>query len=307
MVEATIRFETLPGQQMQIDFGEKWVDIGGERVKVHLFTAVLGYSRRLFIKAFRSEVMASWFTGIEEAFWYFGGITEEILIDNPKSLVKKHDRKTRELELNEKFRFFSSYWGFRPIACAPSRARTKGKVENGVGYGKGNCIAGRRFSSWEEMEGHIERWMREVGDERIHDTTGEKPSSRFERDERCALSPLNGRAPFVQKREVMRKIHNDATVEVDRNRYSVPWKLVGQDVSVHIFDGEVVIFLLPDFIEIARQAECIGKRQRVIAKGHLEGIIRSRVSQEIFSNTGCMPDSLVRSLSIYDEAVQSCL
>lgn len=66
-------------------------------------------------------------------------------------------------------------------ACAPYRARTKGKDERGVGYVKSNAIAGRRFASWPEMEAHLVAWTREIADVRVHGTTGEPPRLRFER------------------------------------------------------------------------------------------------------------------------------
>lgn len=78
---ATLRFETPPGKQLQIDFGERRVPIGGEAVKVYLFVATLGYSRRLYVRAFRNERQESWFAGLEGAFRHFGGVTEEVLFD----------------------------------------------------------------------------------------------------------------------------------------------------------------------------------------------------------------------------------
>jgi transposase len=95
---ATIRFETPPGKQMQIDFGERRVPIGGESVKVYLFVATLGYSRRVYVRAFRNERQESWFAGLEGAFRDFGGVTEEVLFDNDRGLVVRHDRATREVE-----------------------------------------------------------------------------------------------------------------------------------------------------------------------------------------------------------------
>jgi transposase len=60
---ATTRFETPPGRQLQIDFGERLVEIGGAKLKVFVFVATLGHSRRLHVRAFRHEQQASWFSG----------------------------------------------------------------------------------------------------------------------------------------------------------------------------------------------------------------------------------------------------
>lgn len=133
---ATVRFETPPGRQLQIDFGETRVAIGGASVRTYLFVATLGYSRRLYVQAFRHERQSAWFDGIEAAFGAFAGIPEEILLDNARALVEHHDALTREVQFNTRLQAFARYWGFRPRACAPYRARTKGKDERGVGYVK---------------------------------------------------------------------------------------------------------------------------------------------------------------------------
>ena len=152
---ATVRFETPPGRQLQIDFGTTTVRIGGEPQSVHLFVATLGYSRRAFVAAFDHERQSAWLDGLEGAFHYFGGVTEEVLMDNAQALVDDHDRITRVVVFNARFLAFARYWGFQPRACAPCRARTKGKDERGVGYVKRNAIAGRAFASWAALEAHL--------------------------------------------------------------------------------------------------------------------------------------------------------
>ncbi|BCH19126.1 hypothetical protein MesoLjLa_59770 [Mesorhizobium sp. L-2-11] len=131
---ATVRFETAPGHQMQIDFGDTRVWIGGERVRIHVFVGTLGYSRRMHIRASQRQRQADWFEGLEGAFLRFGGVPAEVLIDNAKALVEHHDAVTREVRFNARLHAFARYWGFKPRACAPYRARTKGKDERGVGY-----------------------------------------------------------------------------------------------------------------------------------------------------------------------------
>jgi len=180
---ATVRFETAPGKQLQIDFGERLVEIDGRKVKVFLFVATLGYSRLVHVRVFRHERQEDWFDGLESAFLVFGGAPEEVLLDNARALVSEHDAATRTVVFNAKLLAFARHWGFRPRACAPYRARTKGKTESGVGYVKRNAIAGRGFASWEALEAHLAEWEREVANARVHGTTGEVPLVRFDRDE----------------------------------------------------------------------------------------------------------------------------
>jgi transposase len=267
---ATVRFETPPGQQLQIDFGERQVRIGAESERVYLFVATLGYSRRLYVRAFRHERQTSWFEGIEGAFRHFGGRPAQLLLDNARALVERHDVQTREVVFNARFHAFARYWDVRAQACAPYRARTKGKDERGVGYVKCNAIAGRSFASWAELEAHLAHWTREVADVRVHGTTGEPPGVRFARDEVAALRPLEDKPPFGQLRELTRRVQNDGCVDIDTNHYSVPWRLIGAGVSVVVCGGEVRI--LHAGTEVARHAQRLGRRERAVMAAHLRGI-----------------------------------
>ena len=269
--KATVRFETPPGKQMQIDFGTMIVKIAGESHRVHFFAAILGYSRRQYVRAFLHERQSAWFDGIEGAFRYFNGIPEQILLDNARALVSTHNPATREVIFNDKFHAFAAYWKFTPKACAPYRARTKGKDENTVKYIKGNALAGREFSSWRHLEEHLEWWMREISDVRIHGTTGQRPIERFQNDEMAVLKPIDGKPPFYQVRELRRIVQADACVEVDSNFYSVPWQLIKKQLSIQVIEHEIKIYYNDE--EVACHAISFGQRQRSINPAHLAGII----------------------------------
>ena len=166
--KATVRFETPPGHQLQIDFGQKRISIGGEIVKCYLFVATLGYSRRVYAQAFTHERQSAWFAGLEGAFRHFDGLPAELLFDNAGPLVTYHNKQTREVVFNRRLESFCKYFDVIPRACAPFRARTKGKDERGVGYVKSNAIAGHEFRSHEHLSEHLSWWAREVSDVRIH-------------------------------------------------------------------------------------------------------------------------------------------
>jgi transposase len=268
---ATVRFETAPGRQLQVDFGERLVDIGGAQVKAFLLVATLGYSRRLHVRAFRNERQESWFAGLESSFLAFGGVPEEVLFDNARALVERHDTAPRQVVFNAKLEAFARHWAFRPRACSPYRARTKGKTENGVGYVKKNAIAGRSFASWEAFEAHLEAWTREVADRRLHGTTGEAPIDRFRRDEADRLKPIAGIPPFQAARDLSRIVQNDCAVEVDGNAYSVPWRLIGERVRVTVTADTVRVF--HGAIEVAMHQASDGRRQRIEDPAHFEGLV----------------------------------
>lgn len=267
---ATVRFETPPGRQLQIDFGERYVEIAGEPVKAFMFVATLGYSRRCHVRAFRNEKQTNWLAGLESALTTFGGVPEEVLIDNPRSLVTSHDATTRAVTFNATFLAFARHWKFAPRACAPYRARTKGKTESGVGYVKKNAIAGRSFESWEAFEAHLAQWERNVANVREHGTTEEAPMTRFDRDEKHRLKPLGDRPAFGSLRDLTRIVGNDCAIEVDTNSYSVPWRLIGERVSVTVAAGQVRVRYGRRVVAVHVVAD--GRRKRVIDRTHLDGI-----------------------------------
>jgi hypothetical protein len=212
----------------------------------------------------------SWFDGLESAFAKFGGVLEEVLLDNARALVVEHDPTMRTVVFNDKLKAFAKHWGFRPRACAPYRARTKGKTENGVGYVKRNAIAGRCFPSWEAFEAHLEAWTRDVADVRVHGTTGEAPIERFWRDGAKALKPIAGMPPFQAARELIRRVQSDCAIEIDGSAYSVPWRLIGETVRATIMDGTVRIH--HGSREVAVHLVCTGRRRRVIDPAHFDGL-----------------------------------
>jgi hypothetical protein len=247
------------------------------------------------VRAYRHERQSAWLDGIEAAFRHFGGVPQEVLLDNARALVEHHDAATREVRFNERLHACARYWGFQPRACAPYRARTKGKDERGVGYVKHNAVAGHGFASWAALEAHLAWWMREIADLRVHGTTGEAPLARFARDEAAALKALDGRPPFRQVRELVRRVQADCAIEIDANSYSVPWRLIGESVQVVLSDGRVRV--LHAGREVAVHAETTGRHQRVTDPAHFQGVAgaaRPAIPAEP------MPAALLRPLAEYE-------
>ena len=267
---ATVRFETRPGQQLQIDFGQRRALIDGAPRLVSVFVATLGYSRRVHVRAFAGERQEHWFEGMESAFAAFGGVPEEVLLDNARALIVSHDVASREVVVNPKLHAFARHWGFQVRACAPYRPRTKGKDERGVGYVKGNAIAGRSFESFAALEAHLAEWTREIADQRVHGTTGEAPALRFARDEAGKLKPLQRCGPFLAMRELSRRVGSDCAVEMDANAYSVPWRLIGERVLVLVTAETVRVTHAG--VEVACHRRSSGRRGRIIDPAHFAGV-----------------------------------
>ena len=299
---ASVRFETPPGQQIQIDFGEKVVQIAGQPIEVHLMTAVLGHSRRLYCRAFLTERQDDWLEGLDGAFRHFGGLTEQVLCDNASPLVISHDRQSGQVVWNPGFETFCRDRGLTAKACRPRRARTKGKIERGVGYVKHNALAGRLFASFEDLQRHLARWMVGVADERIHGTTKEKPSVRFERDERQALRPLQARPLAVRTRRLTRRVSADCFVDIDTIRYSAPHWHVRETVEVVVQEEQVEIWL---------RGRCIAQHVRryephtwVRNPAHFEGLFRREEKTPAPTSSEAPANPVSRPLTIYAELVE---
>jgi transposase len=275
---ASVRYESEPGMQMQIDFGEKRVSIAGAHVVVHLMAAVLGYSRRIFVKAFLAERAEDWREGIAQAFRHFGGVTATLLVDNARALVKRHDREARVVEFHEGLVALCRDFDCSPRACAPYRARTKGKVESGVKYVKRNALADRAFTSFAELEAHLSSWMAQA-DLRVHGTTHEVPLERFRRAEQVALRPLPSPRVVVRARRLQRRVANDALVDVDTVRYSVPHRLVRAHVAVDVGEARVRIY---DGAQLVADHERTNEpHAKVIDAAHHEGLWRTPATKAV--------------------------
>lgn len=272
--EATIRFETAPGKQAQVDWGSTWVELAGERTRIHLFVKVLGFSRRIYARGELDEKLSTFLTCHERSFHWFGGLSQTNLYDNPKTVCLTRDFEGNQIRWNPQFLDFARYWGFTPKLCKPYRARTKGKVESGIKYVKRNFFAlyGRKFHSLEELNQKLERWCLEVADERIHGTTHEKPSVRFQTE---TLLPFQGKAAYRIETAITRIIPSDALVVYKTNRYSVPWPLVGKEARIEEAGERLRIHVEG---RLAADHPLLGGRfqQNVIA-GHYEGILAPRL------------------------------
>ena len=121
-----VRFETDPGVQGQVDFAHFRFPWG----RRYLLLVVLGYSRLLWLRFYPRQDMPTLLKGLEAAFGFFGGVPRELLFDQMKSVIVRDLRGGRVTE-NAEFLRFAAHWGFRPRACRPYWAKTKGSVERG--------------------------------------------------------------------------------------------------------------------------------------------------------------------------------
>lgn len=298
---ALLRFETPPGQQSQIDWGQARVSFRTGPLIVHVFVLTLGFSRRGFYHACADERLAQFLEAHERAFAHFGGHTREHLYDRPRTVCYA-DETGRRL-WNPTFKAFADYWGFEPRVCRPYRAQTKGKVESGVKYVKRNFLPGRTFVDLVDFQAQLDEWNATIADCRLHGTTHELPIARFSQ-ERGQLVPLAGQHGFQQEARVSRIVAEDYLVSLETNRYSVPFRLIGQRVEVQRRGDTVHIFHRDR--EIATHPVVPGHHQFRILPEHGPGAIartarqRRSTRSEPPTPSGALPEVEVRDLACYE-------
>jgi hypothetical protein len=225
---ATVRFETPPGHQLQIDFGTVRVPIGGEPLKVHLFVATLGYSRRIYVAVFLHERQSAWLQGLGRRLQALRWPAARSSGRQRQSAGQRARRPNPRGRLQRSLPYLLPLLGrdAAGLCTVPGPHQGQGRARRRLCQAQRHRRALLRVPG--ALQAHLARWTREVADVRIHGTTAEAPIDRFERDERSALAPLAAKAPFLQVRELSRRVHTDACIELDTNRYSVPWKLIAR-------------------------------------------------------------------------------
>jgi len=293
-----LRFETAPGEQAQVDWGQAKVRFSDVPVEVHIFVMTLGYSRRAWVEGFVNERVGTLLAAHEHAFEHFGGVCAELLFDRMRTvIIGTVDGRPR---WNPRFEAFAKHWGFHPRVCRPYRAQTKGKVESGVKYVKGNFLPGRVFRDLEDFNEQLRAWNAEIADLRIHGTTHQRPIDRFAL-EANALTVTRGHPSFLQAMMRDRVVAEDWLVSIDANRYSVPWRLIGKTVQV-VRTGENWRITYAGQL-VAEHPVLVGRHQLSVLPEHGPGATGRNVRRRFAEVMPATPTPTVDTVEIRDLAV----
>jgi transposase len=301
--EATqTRFETPPGEQSQIDWGQATVAFRSGPCTVHFFVLTLGYSRRSFYWPAPDERLGQFLDAHERAFEHFGGHTREHLYDRPRTVCGPNAEG--RVVWNCTFKSFADYWDFEPRLCRAYRAQTKGKVESGVKYLKHNFLPGREFIDVVDLTEQLLEWNTTIADVRIHGTTHERPIDRFQH-ERAHLIITAGQPSFALAGRRSRIVAGDYLVSFQTNHYSVPFYLIGQTVEVQTCQDQLQIYHRGQLV--AQHPVLQGQHQLRILPEHGPGVLARNARQRYaLAGHAVAPeqyegDVQIRDLSLYEQ------
>ena len=269
----------LPGEQCQVDPGElRGVMIDGVETVVYFVVFVLSFSRLMYVALSDKSIDTERFIRMHDAsFRYFGGVSAECVYDQTKLVVI--EEQYRELTVNARFNEYATHAGFRIQACEGYDPESKGKVEAGVKYVKGNALYGERFSSWSALEDYMSDWLDNTANQRQHATTGEVPKARYEQFERGHMKPyLCPSAVQSGEQGMTRKADKTGLISYRSNKYSVPMAYQRTNVGMLETDQQLHLFDLQSGELIAQHRLTAGKGQ-ISKNTHHYRDLQARVEQ----------------------------
>lgn len=248
--KATIRFETNPGLQGQVDFKEAktMISKSGVKFKINIFLYILGFSRKKFLIATIDKSQKTVFNSLIEAFKYTTGVPKEILFDNMATVVDRHDIITSNVTFNKKFSQFAKDFNFTPIACKPYRPQTKGKVEALAKLTNRLDVYNEEFETFEELQKIVMKLTEEINSE-VSQAINKTPNSRFEEEKEYLQGlPNNDIIESYIDNKKERKVTKESMIVYLGNKYSVPIDFIGKSMTIKIENNIIRILRNKDLI-----------------------------------------------------------
>jgi transposase len=234
--KATVRIETPPGDQAQFDWSDYNVVVGGRERKIYCFAMILAASRKKAVCFSLKSDAAAIYEAVQELFEDLGGVTLEMLIDNPKALVIENNPKSEEeIRYNPRALMLAKHLGTELNACPCYWPRKKGKIESPFKYIEEQFIKGNTFASMEELNRRGKRFVHDWCNE-VHGTTRRIPNQHYLLEEKDTLLPLP-KTRYRMKKLQKRKISPDSFISIDGSKYSVPVKYVGKTLQFRTIYG----------------------------------------------------------------------
>jgi transposase len=261
--ERTTWLEFAPAEAAQVDFGKgpRIADaLTGEVVDAWFFVMTLAWSRHQYVELVRDQTTATWLACHRNAFEFFGGVPERVIIDNAKCAITRacfHDP-----EVGRSYAEFAEGYGFKITACPPRDPKKKGRVEAGVKYVKRNFLPLRAFRSLPEANEQVITWVLETAGLRDHGTTKEKPYESLLKTERHLLAKLPERRPEIAAWARV-KLHGNCHVQFERCYYSAPYRFVSESLWLRAGSTTVQLYREHELVAVHPRKSRPGDRSTV--------------------------------------------
>lgn len=249
--EATIRFETNPGFQCQIDWKEKLklISKSGVEFIINIFLSILGFSREKYVELTIDKTQPTLFRCLTNMFHFFGGVPRELLFDNMRTVVDRSRTQFEKVQFNEIFYSFSKDAGFIPKTCIAFRPQTKGKVETVARIMNRIKAYNREFETLDDLKEILKKIMNDINNQ-IQKTTGETPNNLFEKEKEHLKPEPNYSIleAYYSTKPMTRKVPKDSLITFQNNKYSVPPKYIGKVVTIQSDGSNLSIYYNDYFV-----------------------------------------------------------
>lgn len=259
-----LHVETMPGKQAQVDWayaGE--ISVGAHKRKLYLFCMLLSYSRHFYFEPTVSMKHDIFLACHMNAFRFFGGVPQNIVYDNLKSVVLS--RLGKDIRFNPKMLDFAAYYGFKLKVCNPRAPQEKGKVERVIAYITNNFMQREDYHDFKHIRSEALLWLKNTACKRKHSTTGKIPIEVFEKEEKAFLLPL-AQKPYDYALPIVIHPQKDGLFRFDANRYSVPEDYVHQPLTLKAYQDVLKVYHKDQLI--CQHNRCYDKYQTIKDLNH---------------------------------------
>ena len=239
-VQAYLTLNFCPGECMQVDWGSwGFIPIGSTRRRLSFFVAVLCYSRMMYVEFTLGQSQEHFLQCHQNAFNYFHGVVESVMVDNCKTAVLSHPIG-QPAQFNPRYLDFAHHFGFKVRACGVRKGNEKGRVENGVKFVKENFLRGLELPPWPALNPAARHWLETIANVRIHRGTHKTPMELFE-IEKAKLASITAQ-PYDTAQARPLRVNSRFRVTWETNRYSVPAQWAGSMLTAKITAERIALF-----------------------------------------------------------------
>jgi hypothetical protein len=234
---------------------------------------VLCYSRLSYVQFSLKEATEHFLRAHQNAFEFFGGVPQRVLIDNPRTAVLNHPRGEKPL-FHPRYLDFAAHYGFEPRACNVRKANEKGRVESGVGYVKKNFLNGLELPpGLDALNAAVRQWLDSIANLRIHGETRKQPVELFAL-EKPHLKPLPSLPADTGVTHTVRA-NRRFRIRLDTNRYSAPSRYASQLLTLKTFADRLCLY--HDGQLIATHSRSYDRHQDFEHPDHAKELLQQRI------------------------------